>query len=249
MRPLLALLITLASLVASAEPTPTQHAAAVAAAESRGAELYALDRAAWVATDDLEERFSKRKRKGVTGWIVLPGAETMTVVWIGGEGAEARAYFETAVPRATLTAEATLQPELPRALTGLEARMWQARATALKQTFEACRKGYNTVVVPVGAEGGEDFDVYLLYLMQVTAATGAVMKRRDFSRSCIAATMPKNAVSWMGTHLLDPTPNEIHVFVSLQTGKGLMIVTTENGLLWDVSDGQIAFEGGLDDKD
>jgi hypothetical protein len=83
----------------------------------------------------------------------------------------------------------------------------------------------------------------------VTAATGAVMKRRDFSRSCIAATMPKNAVSWMGTHLLDPTPNEIHVFVSLQTGKGLMIVTTENGLLWDVSDGQIAFEGGLDDKD
>jgi hypothetical protein len=253
------LLMSLASAVASAEPPPAELAPAVALAEARGAELFALDRAAWVATDDLHDRFGASKLKGVSGWIVSSGAETMSVIWIGGSGAEARAYFETDVPRATLKAQATRQLETPRALSALEARMWQARALAIAQPFEACRSGYNTTVVPVGVDGSDGFDVYLLapqmtpsevvlgkhYLLRVDAAAGSVVQRREFSRTCIAGTMPKNAVSWGGTHLLDPTPTEIHVLVSLQVGKDLSIVTTQNGLMWGVAAGKVSFAGSL----
>jgi len=259
MRSLIAYLLMLFSAGVSAEPVPAEHAEAVARAEQRGRELHAFDRAAWVATDEFVDRISKSKRKAVAGYVVVPREGGFTVVWIGGAKDALGAMFETDVDGATFKAASTRKLDAPRPLGPFEARLWRARSLAASQSFEACRPGYNVTVVPVGIDGADGFDVYLLapmmsddevvlgkhYLLRIDPDAGSITSRREFSRSCIAGRMPPQAVAWGGTHLLDPTPTEIHVLVSLQTGKMLSLSTTSNSIMWSIQSGVIGYSGTL----
>ena len=49
----------------------------------------------------------------------------------------------------------------------------------------------------------------------------------------------KDVQGMMLTHLLDPTPTEIHVFLSRSYGRPFFIATTENELLWKVDGSHI----------
>jgi hypothetical protein len=39
----------------------------------------------------------------------------------------------------------------------------------------------------------------------------------------------------MVTHMLDPTPTEIHVFTALAANKSIYVATTANGRTWEVN--------------
>lgn len=110
-------------------------------------------------------------------------------------------------------------------------------------------KPFNTVVLPP-ASPEAPISVYFLtpqtevasvpagrdYRVDVSAddKTGPV---RAFTNSCIsvpsdrAANKPEALVL---THLLDPTPTEIHVFTMLAAGLPLYVSTTQNKRLWVV---------------
>ena len=53
----------------------------------------------------------------------------------------------------------------------------------------------------------------------------------------------------MVTHLLDPQPTEIHVFISLNTDSPLYVGTTENRYLWKVSKGRISLVSDGKERD
>ena len=57
---------------------------------------------------------------------------------------------------------------------------------------------------------------------------------------------PKGAAGASISHLLDPQPTEIHVFVSLNMPGKLFVITTSNKDLWLIDHGHIAFKQVMD---
>jgi hypothetical protein len=56
----------------------------------------------------------------------------------------------------------------------------------------------------------------------------------------------KEVAGLMLTHLLDPAPTEIHVFLSLAHRVPLWVMTTQNQYLWRVEHGRIRIERKID---
>jgi hypothetical protein len=73
---------------------------------------------------------------------------------------------------------------------------------------------------------------------------GSVGKVRRFMNSCIAmgtSDAPKGGkpVAFVITHLLDPTPTEIHVFTSLASKMPIYVSTSETRV-WEVDGNSIS---------
>ena len=75
-------------------------------------------------------------------------------------------------------------------------------------------------------------------------------KVRHFAKSCIS--MPMNALPARGkpaafvvTHLLDPTPTEIHVFTSIASKTPIMVMTATDGKMWSVNGNRVAMSGSV----
>ncbi|HEX8261615.1 MAG TPA: hypothetical protein VF547_01950, partial [Allosphingosinicella sp.] len=80
-RPLL-LVLSLLVATAAAEPSDSEEAKLRAAVE-RGTLLFELDRAAWVTTDDMLERFGRRDMP-IKGWVTeRDGADGYRVTYYG----------------------------------------------------------------------------------------------------------------------------------------------------------------------
>jgi hypothetical protein len=75
-----------------------------------------------------------------------------------------------------------------------------------------------------------------------------VLSKRAFSKACIPMPTGPDAASVVVTHLLDPHPTEIHVFLSLLSSQPIFVGTIENRLLWVVKAGDIAFAKSLEDE-
>jgi hypothetical protein len=74
-------------------------------------------------------------------------------------------------------------------------------------------------------------------------ADGRITASRGFTRSCIQlsrapSTRGAKVVGMMVTHLLDPTPTEVHVYWSLWA-RTPMFVATPNDEVWQIEEGRI----------
>lgn len=74
---------------------------------------------------------------------------------------------------------------------------------------------------------------------------GSLGKVRSFAKSCIAMPLDKipggsESAMFTVTHLLDPTPTEIHAFTSLASGIPIIVVTKDKKI-WTVERGRIQF--------
>ena len=78
---------------------------------------------------------------------------------------------------------------------------------------------------------------------KVTLAADGTAKARPYTRSCLDMSVAPQAgqtpVGLTVSHLLDPTPTEIHVFSSLAAGVPLFVATTSNSLAWEIENGTI----------
>jgi hypothetical protein len=84
------------------------------------------------------------------------------------------------------------------------------------------------------------------------AADGSIVRSRAFAKSCIAMDRKQSSsspVAFYVTHLLDPQPTEIHVWVSLASGLPLMVATLPAGDVWSVANGQIKYQNSLPKRD
>ena len=249
------------------------HYDAMKQAATRGRQMYLYDQAAWHATDRFLEDWGDRPTDWLRGYFVEPGeGSQLTAVFFGEQDGK---LLEVARYRADGSAivgggllDAAARPEL----SPLGRRMVEARQSALdeavRQEYGLCnRSAPNTLILPPDEAG--TVSVYLMTAPTETdsypvgghyridiGADGKVASSRRFLNTCFAANFGaagegENAgarpVMLTLSHLLDPQPSEIHVFASYYIPIGLVLVTTQNELLWSVEQGRVGYVGKLDE--
>ncbi len=261
----LALLAALATTPSAAAPSgalsPEALAPQVAAAEQVGAAIYRHDRAASVATDVLDEIAFRRDNR-LAGWVTEEQGDSIVVTFIGGEGRNpSLALYRVAVSGDGKPGKPQeLKPGEP--LSQDQIAQFAARTIASKQKFELiCTPQFNSVVLAAGSGDKHTWVVYMLpgttdpkvlpvggaYRIETDSKGSRVLSRRAFSKSCLSMPVKPEARSLVVTHLLDPHPTEIHVFLSLLVGKPIYVGTSENELLWAVNAGKIHFVSAMND--
>jgi hypothetical protein len=191
----------------------------------------------------------REKMQAIRGWIVEPHGEALTVTYYGLDGTRPYAIYaadyagdKVVDERVPMTAE-PLSAQGERMAGALDV----ARALQLKGCVD---RPFNTVVLPPQADGV--IPVYLLTPMlkidaypfgghyEVDIGTdGKVAATRDFTRSCLVLEQPADATMAFITHLLDPHPTEIHVYLSLWMGKPLAVGTGKD-TAWMVEGARIS---------
>ncbi len=244
---LLAVVIaTSAAAVALAQP---DEAALVAQAQARGNLIHDLDQAAWHSTDVLLKALPKARLAEIKGWVVEPGEGGSTVVYYGFDGDTPYGVFTAVFQGGKVVSSREIKPaDAGRALTPVQQRMALARKAATTAKVQPCaRAAFNTVIVPP-ASATAPVEVYLLtpqvkageypfgghYLITI-GADGQIASSRPFMKSCMTQALPPNAVAAMVSHLLDPTPTEIHAWLARWMDKSVYVMVVEPEQLWEVT--------------
>lgn len=264
---LAAAVFALASLrVTGAEPSvevreiPAEFVPAVNAAIDVGTQLFVHDTSAARASDELVRRKVYEKDQRIRGWItdVDAARPSVVVTFVGDIDGTPMALYRVTVPLEGAIEFVALKPAQP--LVESAAARWKARTSAiaeLEQRDDLCSARYNAVVLPAEPARGE---VIRVYLLAATTKPGTIVAGghfryeysvdgehlesvRPFSKSCIEIPAPEadqgKPAGFMLTHLLDPTPTEIHVFLGRLHGQPVF-VGTEAGI-WAVQGREIYF--------
>lgn len=225
------------------------------AAVQRGRTLGAIARAGIVATQDMLSRVSDPAGAGISGWLAEPEGNAVTVTFYAeGEGsAPPTAVYKVTILGGRPTArEVFLAGERP-ALTGHLLRMAAARKATEGLDHQACGgEDFNVLVVPPAAPDAP-IDVYQIspqsargtypvggHFKTTIAPDGSVVASRGFTNAClninaaeVAAGQRREPIAI--THLLDPLPTEIHVFLAIWTGHPLVVVAGDPQRLFGVT--------------
>jgi hypothetical protein len=225
-------------------------------AEQRGRLLYEVDRAAWVTTDDLRRRVPDLRSSGIRGWIVERDGAGYAVTFYAGEGDARVAAYRARVANNRVAGAELIAPPARPPLTPLQRRLADARQAVGRAPMQACaRSGLNLAVITPDTPDGP-MDVYVLtpqteagtYPMgghnrMTIAPSGEVLSHRAFTNSCLnlSSRAPGGGtpVALMVSHVLDPIPTEVHVFLSIWVGLPLYVATTNPMRAWRIEGGRI----------
>ena len=243
--------------------------AATLAAEARGAEMYAYDQAAWHSTDRLHEDMQSSGlavadmlSRGFAGFIVEPVSDGLLLAtYYGKKDGKTFAMARYWMAGSKVKRGGLVKPGEDAALSPLALQLIDRRekavAVAIADEVSMCTKGHpNTVVLPPRVDGS--IPVYFMsaavengtfpaggHYLYVFDAAGKLASKRPFSKSCMLIDwrdQPPKAEGAGLSHLLDPQPTEIHVFVSLNMPGKLFVITTSNKDLWLIDHGHITFK-------
>jgi len=238
-------------------------------ASERGHQIFVLDEAAWVSTDELLRKVPNPHEAGIAGWIVEEEPDRLHSTFYRLEGSRGVAAFVADTRGREVLGSHAIGPQDDNHLTPVEARMVQAREVARRQPVMRCTEGgMNTVVIPPQS-AEQPVDVYVLspqvrrdeyplgghQLFRIDER-GAVISRRNFTKSCPKLSRaPAGSAQPVGlfvTHLLDTTPTEIHVFTSLAAGLPIFVGAPVSMLpnarayrVWKVDGARITMERGV----
>lgn len=244
--------ILLAFSAVPAVAAETIKTADLATVSRRGAQLYAFDQAAWHTTDTmLAKGLPREAMQAIRGWVVEPRGDLLTVTYYGWNGTVPYAIYIADFHGGKVVAERVPATDGERTLSASGARMAAAADVARAVPLSRCTdRSINTVILPPEPNG--TIPVYLLTPMvkegaypfgghhEVDIGTdGKVVATRDFTKSCLVMEPPAKAVMAFVTHLLDPHPTELHVYLSLWMGKPLA-VGTDKDKVWEVDGTHIA---------
>lgn len=242
-----ALLIGLASPAPSSAQTP-QERQAIDWALQRGRLLYDLDRAAWVATDDLVRRMPNPAAAGVRGFLVERDGPGFAVTFYGGTDPAPVALYRGTVRRGRVTEGQLFAEAAGPPLTPAQRRLVAARNAAATTGRRPCgSQPFNTAIVP--PEGPDTpIDVYLMtpqvrqgefpfggHYRATVGADGTVTTSRAFTNSCLAMSPPRGAAARFVNHLLESTPTEIQVVTALASGVPVAVGTDRGSRTWLVT--------------
>ncbi len=243
---------------AATRPAPPLTRAEIAAVErtaERGRLLISIARAGIMATQDMLTRISDPEGAGIAGWIAEPEGNGMGVTFYSvTDGAPAVAYRVRMLGGRVVSRDTFLGAERP-ALTPIQARMAAARTATDALENQACsQQPFNVLVVPP-ASVDAPVDVYQItppergrfplggHFRSTVRADGSISETRGFASSCVdlAAPAAGERPPPIGvTHLLDPMPTEIHVFLAQLVGRPLLVATGEPQRVWLVTNERIA---------
>lgn len=219
-----------------------------------GVALFVLDRAAWVASDALQALVAPARINQIRGWITDVDGDDVRVTFIGRpEGKPAEALYRFTVNSVGKVIGKADIFEPPQALSADQAAQAAAVHLATEASYTRCAERYNSVALARPAAGLPMWSVYMLPAMtdsdvipvggshrfEIDASGTSILSQRAFTRSCIDLRRGSNVEALMITHLLDPTPTELHVFVSLMARKPLYV--TAGSDLWKVEGPSIVY--------
>ena len=253
---------------ALADPSAGELTAA-SAAEARGAEIYAYDQAAWHSTDQMQAdmqraglTYDSMRELGLAGFIVEPASDGLLLAtYYGKKDGKSFAVARYWMAGSKVKRGGLVKPGEDAALSPLALQLIDRRekavTVAIGDEVSMCTKGQpNTVVLPPRADGS--IPVYFMsaavengtfpaggHYLYVFDVAGKLASKRPFTKGCITVdwrNLPKGAAGASVSHLLDPQPIEIHVFVSLNMPGKLFVITTSNKDLWLIDHGHITFK-------
>ena len=238
---------------------PAELQPALSQVVEAGVLLHRLDVAGARATDEMAAHKFLKRDKRVRGWLTAAPAtagEPIQVTFVGEVAGTPLALYRVRVPDAGKAAIERL--DTPAPLAEGEAAQWRARQLALQALVsrqDTCAERYNPVVFARATPDGERIQVYLLaatteprtvvagghFRYEYSADGRTELSQRPFTRACMTLVADKGSgtpVSLMLTHLLDPTPTEIHVFLGLLHGHRVAVGTEKH--LWSVEGTRIS---------
>ena len=239
-------------LVVGAVPAAAQNArerAAIDFALQRGRLLYAIDRAAWVATDDMMAQMPDWRSAGLRGYIVERDGTGYSVSFYGGPEPAPVAFYRGRVENHRIVSREVFGAAARPALTPFQRRLVAARDLVARSTRNrACgRAPFNSAVIPPETPDGP-IDVYLLtpqatdrefpfggHFRATVTAEGRVTGERAFTNSCLTMPAPPPGAFLGVSHMLDPVPTEIHVFTSLAARAPVFVAIVRPERVYEVS--------------
>jgi len=218
--------------------------------QERGRLLFAIDRAAWVSTDDLRGRLSAAVVGTIRGWIVERDGRAYIATYYAGEGEARVAVYRSRVERNRVVSRDVFEEGERPPLTPLQRRLADARGAIARMGERPCANApFNAAIIPPATPDGP-LDVYALtpqteannypfggHFRATLAADGTLSAQRGFMRTCFNSEVPQGRgraapAAMFITHLLDPLPTEIHVFMSIWMGYPVLVGTGER--VWAV---------------
>jgi hypothetical protein len=262
MRPVALLLLSLLFFAMPADGQTAEEQARLDWVQQRGRLLYEIDRAAWVTTDDLRARVPDLAASGIQGWTVERNGAGYSVIFYAGEGDARVAAYRARVENNRVAAAELIPPGSRPPLTPLQRRLADARNQIAGVEIRACAQlPLNLAVIPPDTPDGT-VDVYVLtpqrqegifpfggHTRVTLSANGEVLSHRAFTNSCINLSSrsegSQQTAALSVSHLLDPIPTEIHVFLSIWIGLPLGVGTTQSGRIWMIENGRIELAGNI----
>jgi hypothetical protein len=222
-------------------PLTRAETAQLAAAGARGQLLISLARAGIIGTRDMLSRVSDPEGAGIAGWIAQPeGNGTKIIFYARADTGPVAVYRADILGGRVVSRDVFLGGDRP-ALNPIEARMAAARDITDALENQACGgQPFNVFVIPP-ASASAPVDVYQIspatqrgrfpvggHFKSVVAAGGTVSATHSFAEGCPDLVAPETpagqapqAVSVAAS--ADPLPTEIHVFLSLWSGRPLRV--------------------------
>jgi hypothetical protein len=244
-----------AGLPAPLSAQSTAEQAAIDFALARGRVLFAVDRAAWVATDDLRQKMPNFENAGLRGYVVDRDGDALHVLFYGGPADAPVAYYRARVERHRVVSSEVFPADRRPALTPLQRRLVAARDAAASSTRRrpCANAPFNSAVIPPATAHGP-VDVYLLtpqlrtgeypiggHYRLTVAADGSIGGERAFANSCLAMDSSRGVAgggtpaAMVVSHLLDPVPTEIHVFTAIGARMPLYVAIARPDRLYEVT--------------
>lgn len=220
---------------------------------NRGTLIYYYDQAAWHGTDDMLRKIPHPSGK-IGGWIVDGTADNSEIIFYDTDEADPHAVYVARFHWNELVSSRVLGPGDDRTLSPSRKAMIAAKRVALKALVDGrvtrcVDKPFNSVVLPPEAPGAPTLVYFLTpqtsnaslpfgghYLIPV-AADGIPGKVRPFTKACAELETRKEGgktAALMVSHLLDPTPTEIHVFSMFAAKLPVFVMTSQNSRIWSV---------------
>jgi hypothetical protein len=255
MRLIAVLLALLLALPAAAQSREEQARLDWVAA--RGRLLFDVDRAAWVTTDDFRDRLSEADQQLVRGWTVeRDGTGFVVVYFMAGEDNRRRALYRGRVENRRVVSRETFARGSGPELTPMQNRIAEAYRLVSQTNARICGNSRpNLAVIPPDSLDAP-MDVYVLtpqtqagifpfggHSRATFSAAGALLSQRTFTNTCLdMSNQPEGGdpIAAVGvTHLLDPIPTEIHVFLSIWMALPVAVATREPRRVWMVTGDRI----------
>ncbi|WP_176498171.1 hypothetical protein [Sphingomonas sp. HMP6] len=232
---------------------------AIDQARERGTLIYAYDQAAWHGTDDLRAKIADLSAKA-GGWIVDGNAATPQLVFVDKNRADPHAIYVADFRDNKLVSSKLLGPGDDTKISPARKRMIAARDTAMAALVASGQKRcidkpFNTVILPPKVPSGSILVYFLTpqpdndtipfgghFLIEVSA-DGKAGPVRSFAKSCALFPLREQGEGTPEaltiSHLLDPTPTEIHVFSSLTAHIPVYVMMVQNDRIWSVAGSRI----------
>jgi hypothetical protein len=231
--------------------------AAVERTAERGRLLVAIARAGFIASQDMLTRLSDPAGAGITGWIAEPQGNGLDVTfYAAGESGPVAVYRASVLGTRVVSREIFLGADRP-ALSPLQARMAAARAATDPIEHTLCsERPFDVLVMPPAAPDGS-IDVYQItppsrgrlllggHFRSTVAPGNTISETRGFAATCTEIDIPPAAAGTRPapigvTHLLDPAPTELHLYLAQIAGRPLLVATGEPQRVWLVTPDRIA---------